>query len=91
MKKLTAAQEKRIETLSKVIRSSLDEVLKIAKSAGCRNPRFFVECEGPTFHVMDADHPGHRNCDTASAYDRQKAILFSLPDDMPPYSDVGAW
>lgn len=88
---LTQTQEKRIEVLSKKIRESLEECLQIARNTGCVHPMIFVECEGPTFHIMDGDHDGVVNACGRDGIDRQKAILFSLPDNIPGPSDVGAW
>ncbi len=85
------SNDKRVRALSKRIRKALDEVLTIAREEGIRRPIFFVECEGPTFHVMDGDHDGETRADLVDSGKRQGAIVFSLPDNMPPGSDVGAW
>lgn len=91
MTALSRAQKRRIATLSKTIRASLEEVLSIARDAGCAHPVLFIECEGPTIHVMDKDHPEYLNADSSGMSARQQAIVFSLPDNLPPGSDVGAW
>jgi hypothetical protein len=87
-------QRKRLKVLSRRIRASLDEVLEIARAAGCEKPALFVECGGPTFWVLDREHPSYLGGALGvsdGAGDRQAAAVLSLPDRMPQWSDVGAW
>lgn len=88
---LTIDQERRLRRMSKAIRKNLDAVLDLAREAGCPHPRIFIESK--VIYIMDDGHPGDSGLSRFdnSASRRQEAALFTLPDHMPPGSDVGAW
>ncbi len=79
-----------VRAVSRRVRNALDAALRIAKAEGCKRPALFFEAEGG-IHIVDLDHPGEVHSDTCSTAERQRAVVFTLPDRTPPGSDVGAW
>ncbi len=70
------------------VRKVLEGVLNEARELGCENPMIYIEPESG-LHVLDKDHPNYDNNSGISG--RQHAVVFSLGQALPQYTDAGGW
>lgn len=86
----TLTTNPRMKALSRRLRRVLDDMLAEAKAQGHVHPFLYFEAEGGVY-ILDGDHEGVVHADLAGTKGRQAAVIFALPDKLPPGSDVGAW